>query len=61
MLGEYIYRHSGVSYLCMWDKSLRVHIVNPREKGIINIERKRRESEEEQRDVLQEKCHIEND
>ena len=48
MLGEYIYRHSGVTCLCMWDKSLRVYIVNPREKGII-IERKRRESEVEQK------------
>ena len=60
MLGEYIYRHSGVTCLCMWDKSLRVYIVNPREKGII-IERKRRESEVEQKDVLQEKCNTEND
>ena len=48
MVGEYIYRHNSVSGLCMWDKSLRVHIVNPREKGMI-IERKRRESESEQK------------
>ena len=45
MLGDHIYRHSDVLCLCMWDKSLRVYLVNPREKGLLLSEKGEREKQ----------------